>query len=194
MIKETFKNLAEDLRKIPGISKKQAMRILFFLVDVPIEKIENFVRAIYDLKKNTQYCEKCGYLNTNPVCEICLDFQRSFKILVVENTEMIAKFEEYGKYDGQYFVFGKYDIKNLENHNAQIKKLADLAANKSEIILGLSSTMEGLIFANYLAKHEFLSGLKITRLATGIPFGAIIDYIDNITLDQALKNRQEMEK
>ncbi|AJR12421.1 Recombination protein recR [Mesomycoplasma dispar] len=194
MIKERLENLAEILRQIPGISKKQAMKILFFLIDIPPSQIENFVNSIYELKKNTQYCQKCGYLNSNPVCEICLDFQRSFKILVVENSEMVTKFEKSGKYDGQYFVFGNYDVKKLENHSSQIKKIADLAANKSEIILAFSSTIDGWVFTNYLAKHELLSGLKITRLATGIPFGASIDYIDSITLDQALENRQEMEK
>ncbi|EXU61320.1 toprim domain-containing protein [Mesomycoplasma ovipneumoniae] len=194
MVDENFEKLVDQLRKVPGITKKQATNILFSLIDTPLSQIETFVEQIYNLKRNLQYCERCGYLNANSVCQICLDFQRSFKILVVENSEMVTKFEKLGKYDGKYFVFGKYDIKKLENHDLQIKKLADLANEKSEIIIALSSTMEGWIFANYLAKHKFLSSAKITRLATGIPFGATIDYIDNITLNQALENRQEMEK
>ncbi|MXR56066.1 recombination protein RecR [Mycoplasma flocculare] len=184
MIKETFEKLAENLKQIPEISKKQAMKILYYLVDTPITKIENFVNKIYELKKNIKYCEKCGYLNTNPVCEICLDFQRSFKILVVENYDMVTKFEE----------SGKYDIKKLETCDSQIEKIADLATGKCEIILGFSSTMEGWIIANYITKSKFLANLKITHLATEIPFGATIDYIDSITLEQTLKNCQEMEK
>ncbi|MBG0730987.1 toprim domain-containing protein [Mycoplasma sp. 'Moose RK'] len=193
MNNEDLENLIEQLKKVPGISKKQAMKILFFLIETPMEEIENFLNLIREFKKNTHYCEKCGYLNSNLICKMCLNSQRSLKILVVEHSDIVTKFEESGKFDGKYFVFGKYDKKNLEKLDERVKKLASFVSDQSEIILAFSSTIDGLILTNFLAKHPFFTGKKITKLAIGVPFGATIDYVDSLTLDQALKNRQKVE-
>ncbi|WP_434337195.1 toprim domain-containing protein [Mesomycoplasma conjunctivae] len=189
-----FEELAKKIKILPGVGKKQSEKILHFLLDAPIDDINIFIEELYNLKKNFQHCRQCNFVSRNRLCSICLDAQRENKILVVENSDIVAKFENSGEYKGRYFVLGDFNIKNLSALDDKINQLKIMANNDSELILGISSTLDGLIVTSYITKHEVVANLKISQLATGIPFGANIDYLDKITLQQALKNRRETEK
>lgn len=194
MFGNDFENLALLIKQIPGISKKQAERIIHYLIEIPANEIEDFVTKLLSLKQNMIFCKRCNFLSENSTCHICIDLDRSHKVLVVETSEIVTKFEATDKYNGRYFVLGDYNIKKLELLEPKIEQLKAMISPKTEIILGISSTLNGLIVSSHISQHPAFANNKISQLATGIPFGASIEYMDGITLEQAINNRKENSK
>lgn len=188
--------LIEELAGLPGIGNKSAQRLAFYLINLPKERVERFANAILDARANVQYCQKCFTLTDRDVCPVCSDPKRNQKvIMVVENTRDLAAYEKTGKYEGVYHVLhgviapmlgiGPGDIKIKE-------LLTRLQGDVDEVIIATNSSIEGETTAMYLSKLIKPTGIKVTRIASGVPVGGDLEYIDEVTLLRALEGRVEL--
>lgn len=188
--------LVEELEKLPGIGTKSAQRMAYYIVSLPEERVTRLTEAISNAKKNTHYCEKCLTLTDSNLCPVCSDSSRDHKtIMVVENPRDLAAYEKTGKYNGVYHVLhgaispmigiGPADIKLKE----LILRLED---DVEEVIVATNSSLEGETTAMYISKLIKPTGIKVTRIASGVPVGGDIEYIDEVTLLRALDGRVEL--
>ena len=188
--------LIEELAGLPGIGNKSAQRLAFYLINLPKERVERFANAILDARANVRYCQKCFTLTDRDVCPVCSDPKRNQKvIMVVENTRDLAAYEKTGKYEGVYHVLhgviapmlgiGPGDIKIKE-------LLTRLQEDVDEVIIATNSSIEGETTAMYLSKLIKPTGIKVTRIASGVPVGGDLEYIDEVTLLRALEGRVEL--
>lgn len=194
--------LIESFQKLPGIGPKTAQRLTYYLLHVPQIELDNFSRAIANLKKDTTLCGVCKNVGETDPCFICSDsFRDKSTILVVEQPLDILAFEKTGKYKGLYHVLHGA-ISPLENIGPDEIYTQDLIErvkkdkNIKEVIIATNPTMEGEATSMYLAKKLKLlvtsHQLLITRLGMGIPTGADLEYADEVTLTQALSGRREL--
>ncbi|TPR53367.1 toprim domain-containing protein [Metamycoplasma neophronis] len=190
------KNLEELLKKIPGFTKRQINKTITYFLDNPENAIDDIFAALKALKKAMQKCEICNQFNQNHICEICQDNNRSKKLMVVENSNDIAKFETLNIFDGKYFVLeGIYDLKKPDEKVIKnIEKLLALAKSKSEITLALPATIEGQFTMQYLQKllRDKIAFTNVFQLSMGIPVGSSVEYVDPITLKQSLINKTKV--
>ncbi|MGY6172266.1 toprim domain-containing protein [Candidatus Mycoplasma pogonae] len=192
-----YEKLVNLLRSLPGIGKKQADKISFYIINQSNSWVADFTKSIHDLKSTLKKCEICNNLTTNSSkCEICLNSVRIDKLLVVENVADLNKFESLEFFSGKYYVLEK-SVSQILKENGQttpyeFSKLQDYSKNFKEIILALSPTLEGEILSAYLKKILATEQNQITQLAHGIPLGAQVEYIDPLTLKQALNNRKSL--
>ena len=188
--------LIEELAGLPGIGNKSAQRLAFYLINLPKERVERSANAILDARANVRYCQKCFTLTDRDVCPVCSDPKRNQKvIMVVENTRDLAAYEKTGKYEGVYHVLhgviapmlgiGPGDIKIKE-------LLTRLQGDVDEVIIATNSSIEGETTAMYLSKLIKPTGIKVTRIASGVPVGGDLEYIDEVTLLRALEGRVEL--
>ncbi|WP_369085945.1 toprim domain-containing protein [Metamycoplasma spumans] len=184
------------LKKIPGYSKRQISKTITYFLEQPVEVAEELFNAIKSLKEAIKKCEVCNAYNANQICEICQDVLRDKKLIVVENSNEIAKFEELNIFKGKYFVLESlYDIKNPSDLvKKNIDKLINLSKNQTEIILALSATIEGQFTMEYIKKclRDKINHVNVYQLSMGIPMGASVEYIDPITLKQSLINKTKI--
>lgn len=189
--------LIETLSSLPGIGNKSAQRLAFHIVNMPQEQVNALVGAISEAKKNVQYCKKCFTLTDQELCPICSSSKRDGKtIMVVENPRDLAAYEKTGKYEGLYHVLhgaispmlgiGPNDIKLKE----LMKRLSEETIE--EVIIATNSSLEGETTAMYISKLVKPTGIKVTRIASGVPVGGDLEYIDEITLLRALDGRVEL--
>lgn len=185
-------SLIAELNKLPGVSKKDAEKIAYYLVKEPLIKSENLTRAINDVKNKLRSCAICNNYTEQAECNICLDKSRQKILVVVESPLDIYKFEDAQTIRPYYHVLGGLVNLNrkLEITDLNVKTLKERAKKFNEVILALSPNLEGIVTANYL--RQMLSGVKVTQLAQGIPLGAAMEYVDEITLKAALDNRKEV--
>ena len=185
--------LIDELSALPGIGSKSAQRMAFYLINLPKEKVLRFSNAILEAKENVRYCEKCYTLTDQEICPICANVKRDQKtIMVVESTRDLAAYEKTGKYMGVYHVLhgaispmigiGPNDIKLKE----LMQRLKD---DIEEVIIATNSSLEGETTAMYISKLIKPTGIKVTRIASGVPVGGDLEYIDEITLLRALEGR-----
>lgn len=196
MATQSLEKLTDYFYRFPGIGKKSASRLAFHVLDMEDEDIENFIKAIKEVKANTMFCKICGNLSETEVCDICSDEERDGTIICVveENKDIIAL-------DKSKFFNGKYHVLNgriaplngITPDKLNIKSLLERAAKEDikEIILALNPDLEGETTAMYLMKLIKPFGIKVTKIASGIPMGGNIEYADMATLKRALKDRQE---
>ena len=189
-------NLVEQLSHLPGIGAKSAQRLAFHILNMPKEQVEELSSAILDAKQNVRYCKECFTLTDEEICPICSDSSRNHKvIMVVENTRDLAAYEKTGKYEGVYHVLhgaispmlgvGPGDIK--------LKELMErLQGDVEEVIIATNSSLEGETTAMYISKLIKPTGIKVTRIASGVPVGGDLEYIDEVTLLRALEGRVEL--
>ena len=199
-IPRAISSLIDSFQKLPGIGPKTAQRLTYYLLHVPQIELDNFSKAISDLKKDTALCSDCKNVGETDPCFICSNVSRDkSQILVVEQPLDILAFERTGKYKGLYHVLHGV-INPLENIGpdeiycqALFDRIKDRSLKVEEIIIATNPTMEGEATAMYLAKKlkALNSGLKVTRLGMGIPTGADLEYADEVTLAQALTGRRE---
>ena len=186
-------NLIEELAKLPGVGAKSAQRMAFHMINMPNEQIESLVSAISLAKSNIKYCSVCCTLTDEEICPICKSKSRDHEvIMVVENSRDLAAYEKTGRYDGVYHVLhgaispmlgiGPADIKLKE----LIKRLEK---EVKEVIIATNSTLEGETTAMYIAKLIKPTGIKVSRIASGVPVGGDLEYIDEVTLLRALEGR-----
>ena len=187
--------LIQELSALPGIGTKSAQRLAFHILNMPKEQVEELSSAILDAKQNVRYCKECFTLTDEEICPICSDSSRNHKvIMVVENTRDLAAYEKTQKYDGVYHVLhgaispmlgiGPGDIK-LKELMQRLQKDVD------EVIIATNSSLEGETTAMYISKLIKPTGIKVTRIASGVPVGGDLEYIDEVTLLRALEGRTE---
>lgn len=188
--------LIQELSALPGIGTKSAQRLAFHILNMPKEQVEELSSAILDAKQNVRYCKECFTLTDEEICPICSDSSRNHKvIMVVENTRDLAAYEKTQKYDGVYHVLhgaispmlgiGPGDIK-LKELMQRLQKDVD------EVIIATNSSLEGETTAMYISKLIKPTGIKVTRIASGVPVGGDLEYIDEVTLLRALEGRMEL--
>ena len=185
--------LIEELAGLPGIGSKSAQRLAFHIINMPKARVERLSRVILDAKENVRYCKECYTLTDQDVCPVCSSANRDHgTIMVVENTRDLAAYEKTGKYKGVYHVLhgaispmigiGPGDIK--------LKELMQrLEGNVDEVIIATNSSLEGETTAMYISKLIKPTGIKVTRIASGVPVGGDLEYIDEVTLLRALEGR-----
>lgn len=188
--------LIEELSKLPGIGSKSAQRLAFHIINMPREQVEALSGAIVTAKNNVRYCKECFTLTDNDFCPICASEKRNHKvIMVVENSRDLAAYEKTGKFEGVYHVLhgaispllgiGPADIK-LKELMVRLEKDVD------EVIIATNSSLEGETTAMYISKLIKPTGIKVTRIASGVPVGGDIEYVDEVTLLRALEGRIEL--
>lgn len=197
MYPNSIKNLIDCFKDLPGIGEKTAERLVFSLICFDKEKLTSFSDAIISVRDKLGNCSICGNITENSVCDICSDSDRNNKIIfVVEKAKDIALFEKINIYKGKYHVLGGL-ISPLEGIGPDDVNISSLVSridkeNVEEIILALKPSIEGETTMQYIKKILSSKNVKITRIATGIPIGTDIDYIDAMTLEFALEGRKDI--
>lgn len=188
--------LIEELAALPGIGSKSAQRLAFHIINMPQDKVNRLANVMMEAKSNVRYCKECYTLTDKEVCPVCSNASRNHgTIMVVENTRDLAAYEKTGKYDGIYHVLhgaispmlgiGPGDIKLKE-------LIARLEGEVEEVIIATNSSLEGETTAMYISKLIKPTGIKVTRIASGVPVGGDLEYIDEVTLLRALEGRVEI--
>ena len=189
-------NLIEEFEKLPGIGHKTASRLAFHVLNMPMEQVESLSSAILEAKKNVKYCKICYTLTDDDVCPICKDSARNQKtIMVVENTRDLAAYEKTGKFEGVYHVLhgAISPMLGIGPNDIKLKELmVRLEQDVDEVIIATNSSLEGETTAMYMSKLIKPSGIKVTRIASGVPVGGDLEYIDEVTLLRALEGRTEL--
>lgn len=198
MLPDCLKNLKESFKSLPGIGEKTAERLMFSILDFDDEQIELFIDSLKNSKKFIHRCPICNGLTDLDICKICNDDLRNNKqLLVVEDPKNVFLFENVGSYSGKYFVLNGLisPLDGVNPENIGIENLLRLLESSiyEEIILAFKPSIEGETTALYISKVLSDFNVKVSKLASGVPLGADIEYVDNLTLDFAFKNRKEME-
>ncbi len=193
----SIRNLIECYKKLPGIGEKTAERLALATLNLDSEIIDLFSTSIKDVKLKIRRCEKCNNLSEEELCEVCKQSNRDQKtICVVEDPKNVVIFEKVGTYKGLYYVLDGL-ISPLDGINPEDIKLNELLTRIQEekikeVIIAVKPSIEGETTALYISK--ILKGLpvKVTRIAHGVPLGVDMEYIDFLTLELALENRQDV--
>ena len=185
--------LIEELGTLPGIGPKTAQRLAFHIMNMPKERVEGLSQAMMNAKTHVRYCKECFTLTDQEICPICANKSRNHKvIMVVENPRDLAAYEKTGKFEGVYHVLhgaispmlgiGPGDIRLSE-------LIQRLQQDVDEVIIATNSSLEGETTAMYISKLIKPAGIKVTRIASGVPVGGDLEYIDEVTLLRALEGR-----
>ncbi len=193
---DKINKLIEELGRLPGVGRKSAQRMAFHILNMPKEQVESLTGAITEAKENIRYCKECYTLTDNDICPICASASRNKRvIMVVENSRDLAAIEKTGKYDGVYHVLHGAISPMLGIGPADIKLkelMVRLQGDVDEVIISTNSSLEGEATAMYISKLVKPTGIKISRIATGIPVGGDLENIDEVTLLRALDGRVEL--
>ena len=188
--------LIEELSSLPGIGTKSAQRLAFHILNMPLEQVESLSNAIIHAKSSVKYCKLCYTLTDEEICPICKDESRNHKmIMVVENTRDLAAYEKTGKFEGVYHVLhgAISPMLGIGPNDIKLKELmVRLEQDVDEVIIATNSSLEGETTAMYLSKLIKPTGIKVTRIASGVPVGGDLEYIDEVTLLRALEGRTEL--
>ena len=188
--------LIEQLSRLPGVGAKSAQRLAFHIINMPKEEVEGLASTITDAKANVRYCKECFTLTDDEICPICSNPKRDHSvIMVVENTRDLAAYEKTGKYEGVYHVLHGAISPMLGIGPADIKLkelMKRLEGDVTEVIIATNSSLEGETTAMYISRLIKPMGIKVTRIASGVPVGGDLEYIDEVTLLRALEGRTEL--
>lgn len=188
--------LIEELSRLPGIGSKSAQRLAFHIINMPKEQVANLSSAITEAKRNVHYCKECFTLTDQELCPICKSEKRDHKvIMVVEDTRDLAAYEKTGKYDGVYHVLhgAISPMLGIGPNDIKLKELMQrLQGDVEEVIIATNSSLEGETTAMYISKLIKPTGIRVTRIASGVPVGGDLEYIDEVTLLRALEGRVEL--
>ena len=189
-------NLIEELSKLPGIVAKAAQRLAFHIINMSQEQVSHLADAITSAKANIRYCKECFTLTDQEVCPICSSNKRDHKIImVVENTRDLAAYEKTGKYEGIYHVLhgAISPMLGIGPGDIRLKELMQrLQGEVDEVIIATNSSLEGETTAMYISKLVKPTGIRVSRIASGVPVGGDLEYIDEVTLLRALEGRVEL--
>ena len=184
------------MEKLPGIGNKSAERLAFHIIGLPKERVDKLSTALLEAKEHIRYCSKCCTLTDRDICSVCADEERDKKtIMVVENSRDLAAYEKTGKYKGVYHVLHGAISPMLGIGPADIRLkelLVRLQDDADEVIIATNSSLEGEATAMYIGKLVKPTGIKVTRIASGVPVGGDLEYIDEVTLLRALDGRTEL--
>lgn len=188
--------LIEELSRLPGIGSKSAQRLAFHIINMPEEQVTGLALSITEAKRNVRYCKECFTLTDQEKCPICQSEKRNhMMIMVVEDTRDLAAYEKTGKYDGVYHVLhgAISPMLGIGPGDIKLKELMQrLQGNVEEVIIATNSSLEGETTAMYISKLIKPTGIKVTRIASGVPVGGDLEYIDEVTLLRALEGRVEL--
>jgi recombination protein RecR len=198
MYPDSIRNLIESFKYLPGIGEKTAERLAFSVLELEDDQIELFVSSLKEVKSKIHKCSQCNTLTDQEICSICSDSTRNSHILcVVEDTKTVFLFEKLGMFQGKYHVLDGL-ISPLDGINPEdigLGKLLERVHKEKfdEIVFAFKPSIEGETTALYIKKILGDMKIKITRLASGVPIGADMEYIDSLTLERALNDRKVIE-
>ena len=188
--------LIEQLSHLPGIGVKTAQRLAFHIMNMPADQAKRLADSITEAKSHVQYCKCCQTLTDKELCPICANVKRDHSvIMVVETTQDLAAYEKTGKYDGVYHVLhgAISPMLGIGPDDIRLKELMQrLQGDVSEVIVATNSSREGETTAMYISKLIKPTGIKVTRIASGVPVGGDLENIDEVTLLRALEGRTEL--
>ncbi len=193
----TIARLIEAFLKLPGIGPKTAARLAFFVLKLPREEVAGMARALVEARDKTTYCKVCGNYSEGERCIICRDERRDrAAVCVVQEARDVLAMEKLREFRGYYHVLGGA-ISPLDGIGPEQLRIRELLERLSdgqvrELILATNSNVEGEATALYLAKVIKPLGVRVTRIAHGLPVGADLEYADEVTLSRALEGRREM--
>lgn len=197
MYEGPIQDLIDELSRLPGIGPKSAQRLAFYLVKAPPDEARRLAEAIVRAKERIFFCRECGNVAEGDLCRICRDESRDRSVLcVVEEPKDAATIERAGVIRGRYHVLGGAisPLDGIGPEDLRVQELLDRVERDgvSEVILATNPNLEGNATAMYVAALLKPVGVKVTRLASGLPVGGDLEYADEVTLSQALEGRREM--
>ena len=188
--------LIEQLSRLPGVGAKSAQRLAFHIINMPKEEVEGLASAMTDAKAHIKYCKECFTLTDDEICPICANEKRDHStIMVVEQTRDMAAYEKTGKYEGVYHVLhgAISPMLGIGPSDIKLKELMKrLEGDVKEVIIATNSSLEVETTAMYISRLIKPTGIKVTRIASGVPVGGDLEYIDEVTLLRALDGRTEL--
>ena len=188
--------LIEEFSRLPGIGSKSAQRLAFHVINMPKEQVESLAKTLVDARNNVCYCEQCCTLTDQKICPICKNPDRDQKtIMVVETPRDLAAYEKTGKYYGTYHVLhgAISPMLGIGPGDIRLKELMQrLQGDVEEVIIATNSSLEGETTAMYISKLIKTTGIKVSRIASGVPVGGDLEYIDEVTLLRALEGRTQL--
>ena len=188
--------LIEQLSRLPGIGPKTAQRLAFHIISMPKEQVSQLAETIEKAKDNVQYCTECFTLTDQEKCPICRNESRNHKvIMVVETPRDLAAYEKTGKFEGVYHVLhgAISPMLGIGPDDIRLKELMHrLQGDGEEVIIATNSNLEGETTAMYISKLIKPTGIKVSRIASGVPVGGDLEDIDEVTLLRALEGRVEL--
>ena len=189
-------DLIGELSSLPGVGSKSAQRIAFHILNMPKDRANSLANAISSARENVKFCKTCFTLTDQEVCPICSSNKRNKKvIMVVEDTRDLVAYEKVGKYDGVYHVLNgtMNPMQGIGPNDIRLKELVErLEGDVDEVIIATNSTTEGEATAMYISKLIKPTGIKVSRIASGVPVGGDLECIDEVTLLRALEGRKEL--
>jgi recombination protein RecR len=193
-IAEPLRVVIEELSKLPSIGKKSAQRLALHLVKKKEHDLEELIKALTDLKDNIKFCTQCFNISSNDICGVCSNPKRDVSIIcVVEDASDVIAIENTNEFNGRYHVLGGVlsPLAGIGVEDLKIKELVNRLKDEGikEIILALNPNTEGETTSLYLAKLLKPIGIKITRLARGLPIGGDLEFTDEATIGRAVLNR-----
>lgn len=194
---KSIATLIEHFQKFPSVGPKSAQRMAFYLLRMPMNEVEKFAQSMIDAKANTKTCEVCFNLSASSPCEICSSHQRDRSIIcIVAETKDLIAIEKTNEFKGLYHVLQGLisPMDGIGADDIRIKELLTRLTNEEvkEVILALSPSVEGEATSLYLSKLIKPFGIKISRIAFGLPVGADLEYADEITIAKAIEGRREL--
>ena len=189
--------LIEQLSRLPGVGAKSAQRLAFHIINMPQEEVDGLTNAITSAKANVRYCKECFTLTDEEICPICANKARDHStIMVVEHTRDMAAYEKTGKYNGVYHVLhgAISPMLGIGPDDIRLKELMKRLQTEDikEVIIATNSSLEGETTAMYISKLIKPTGIRVSRIASGVPVGGDLEYIDEITLLRALEGRVDL--
>ena len=194
---ESLQKLAEQFARLPGIGKKSAMRLAFSVLELSDEEAANFASVILEAKEKIHLCPICQSLTDKEICSVCNDLSRDRSIIcVLEDTKADTSLEKVREYRGLYHVLHGVisPMNGVTPENLKIKELLERLSDNTvkEVVIATNPTVEGEATAMYLSRLLKPFGIKISRLAYGIPVGSDLEYADEVTLYRALEGRRDI--
>ncbi len=194
---DSLTRLIEELAKLPSIGNKSAQRLAFHIINMPNERVDQLTNIILDAKHNVKYCKVCCNITERDVCRICESEKRDHSVvMVVEDPRDMGAYERTKEFNGVYHVLqGAISPMNgITPNDIKIKELLQRLNDDTvkEIILATNPNVEGEATALFISKLVKPLGVKITKIASGVPIGGDLEYVDEVTLTRALQHRQEL--
>ena len=188
--------LIEELGRLPGIGPKSAQRLAFHILNMPQDQVHRLADVLKDARDNVRYCSSCCTLTDQEICPICANPNRNHRqIMVVENSRDLAAYEKTQKFDGVYHVLqgAISPMLGIGPDEIRLKELMRrLQGDVDEVIIATNSSLEGETTAMYISKLVKPTGIRVSRIASGVPVGGDLEYIDEVTLLRALEGRVDL--
>lgn len=190
-------SLIGELSRLPGIGSKSAQRLAFHILHMPKEDVQRLSQTLMDARENVHYCKECCTLTDQDICPICGNPKRNHKeIMVVEETKDLAAYEKTGKYEGVYHVLhgAISPMQGIGPGDIRLKELMTRLQKEDveEVIIATNSSLEGETTAMYISKLVKPTGIRVSRIASGVPVGGDLENIDEVTLLRALEGRTQL--